>query len=230
MVNSEQEQRHNFLAVAGCKIHLFVPVQKRWLSAKQFYMKKYSLIFTLLLAMFFLLPASVFGAYTYTRSPAGFTITSPVSFDTSFDDFQDIGCDPDRNYWSLSVYDDNEPEPNRYTGNYVASTTQSNNFVLTLPVGNYVEVMFECSFSGEWEDTNQGNTIEWIPFETIFEVVAGGGGGGLAFTMPTNFATGTIAYVGALFTDLSLPIYILIGFSVFFLVGNWLFEKFKEKK
>lgn len=38
------------------------------------------------------------------------------------------------------------------------------------------------------------------------------------FTLPADFATATLAYIGNLFTDLATPIYILIGIAL----GMWI--------
>ena len=41
-----------------------------------------------------LLPSLVFAAFSYTRTPIGYTISNPVSFDVSFDEFgSDVQCD-----------------------------------------------------------------------------------------------------------------------------------------
>lgn len=38
------------------------------------------------------------------------------------------------------------------------------------------------------------------------------------FTLPADFATATLAYIGTLFTDLATPIYILVGLAL----GMWI--------
>jgi hypothetical protein len=38
------------------------------------------------------------------------------------------------------------------------------------------------------------------------------------FTLPADFATSSLAYVGGLITDLSVPIYLLVGITL----GMWI--------
>ena len=84
---------------------------------------------------------NAFAIITYERTPAGFEITSPVSFEISFDDFLgdtelvecgEVGGET-CNYWGVSVRQD--PDPFIETGECYASTTLSGIFDIDLPVG-----------------------------------------------------------------------------------------------
>ncbi|MBE3095480.1 MAG: hypothetical protein IMZ52_10655 [Actinobacteria bacterium] len=90
---------------------------------------------------------------------------------------------------------------------------------------------YECLIMTPSPDGCRGNpyTIGEVVLEVIDDLPAGPATPSF-FTLPVDFATGSIAYVGGLFTDLNTPIYILIGFSLAFLVGDWIVGKFKTKE
>ncbi len=50
------------------------------------------------------------------------------------------------------------------------------------------------------------------------------------FTLPADFATDTLAYIGGFASDLIVPITIVCGIGLFFLVANWVISKFRSKK
>lgn len=181
------------------------------------------LVYSLLLPVGLLLGSTVFGATTYSRSPAGASITSPVSFDITLNTFNEVfgGCFGDKNYWGISVYDHgNEIE---YYSDAISSTTLSHIFVMNLPVAddyNYVTGVCSgdnvLSGSDNWyhafEGTNSGGA-------TIFAIVNPPAGLGYKIvTTNSNFASSTLAIVGRLFTDISPMTYAWIGLVVGFLI------------
>ncbi len=175
--------------------------------------------------MFFCSP--VLADYTYQRVPAGTEISNPVTFSVTHE-ANDFGCDEEAgfNYWRLKYYRGVE---NFELSIWVASSTLSYDFVENLPVDFYWKVTFGCSADGVNEN-QEGTDVE---AEAGFEVIENEQPPGF-FNLPADFASSSLAYIGTLFTDLSVPIYILIGFSLFFWVGNWVIGKFrdtsKEKK
>lgn len=50
------------------------------------------------------------------------------------------------------------------------------------------------------------------------------------FTLPADFATNTMAYIGGFAEDLLVPITIICGIGLFFMVANWVISKFRSKK
>jgi hypothetical protein len=49
------------------------------------------------------------------------------------------------------------------------------------------------------------------------------------FTLPVDFATSSLAYIGALITDLATPIYILIGISLGMMIINFIVGLFSRR-
>jgi hypothetical protein len=187
-------------------------------------MKKIKLlVYSLLLPVGLLVGSTVFGATTYNRSPAGASITSPVSFNITLDTFNGVfgGCFGDKNYWGISVYDHgNEIE---YYSEAVSSTTLSHIFVMTLPVADdYNYVTGVCSgdnvLSGtdNWYHSFEGTSSNGA---TIFAVINPPAGLGYKIvTTKSGFASSTLAIAGRLFTDISPMTFAWIGLVVGFLV------------
>jgi hypothetical protein len=174
-------------------------------------MKTKSLIFGLLFSAGLLFSLPVF-AFSYTRTPPDYTISSAINFSGSVNPSSSGWLQ----YWKLAVQ---SPEP-IYFGSCNASSTLTFNENIILPTGEYTLVFskwFEeadCSgLSGEthWFEGN-GESI-------IFEVVEVSTGGNI-ITLPEDFGTGFLAYAGTLFTDLLPFILIIIGLPLAFWIVN----------
>jgi hypothetical protein len=51
----------------------------------------------------------------------------------------------------------------------------------------------------------------------------------ILFTLPADFASTSLAYVGSLVTDLSVPIYIIIGISLGMWIINYVVGLFSRR-
>ena len=197
-------------------------------------MKKKIILITLFLAL--LLPIkTAFGAVTYSRSPAGFTINNPVSFDVGFDSYNaDTGCSALDGYYGLYILRDG-PFSDQRPSVFIASTT--NNYVFdefveededeptSLALGNdYVIVAIACADTATpvWGDVSIGEYLEYYEEGgIIFEVVEAGGSAGVFFTLPTSTLTDLQAHIGDLVTDTSLLWIIAIALPL----GFWMISK-----
>jgi hypothetical protein len=177
-------------------------------------MKKYLFFILVFGFLFFSLPVFATG---YTRTPAGFTIYNPVEFRLFGDSYEDMKngfCQStDFTKWRVIV---RTMEDAPISSEEVESSVLDYTFSFTLPLGNYLRVSYYCLVGEDywiWQD------LENYFGPPIFEVVeapAPPPAGYFSF----DFATNTLAYVGGLFTDLSTPIYILIGITL----GMWLID------
>lgn len=184
--------------------------------------------FTVLILAGLLLPAFCFGAYSYERTPSGFTIENPVSFEISFDDYDvDTGC-VGYDYWAMSlstgggVSEDYEPLT------FLASTTKNHTWTqfapmstppeADLPVRTYISVDFACS---PVEIPTYEDWINGVYIGDNFEVVEGEEEAGFISGINTDFLASTTAYVGETFTDLWTLIALVMGLPL----GFWGIKK-----
>jgi hypothetical protein len=181
---------------------------------------KIALIFSAILIVAGLLFASpAFGAVSYSRTPAGYTIQNPVSFYVSLDTYEEVCTEVGyQNFWGIAwVGSAGEGS----SGSLVASTTLSYDFNENLPIGEYTIIQGIC-----WgEDLEDPYGFDYAYLEnggdTIFEVVAPPPAGGNIITLPEDFGTGFLAFAGTLFTDLLPLILIAIGLPLaFWVVGK----------
>ncbi len=207
-------------------------------------MKKFFFVLTIVVL---LLPISVFGYSTtsdegniYTRTPDGTQLVDPISVSvvlTGTGESYAI-CEAGLGYWTF-YFNNSADELYRADIVPISQLTLSKDFYF--PVGYKPEIAdvrcvdedfgnFSAQFSFNTACSGYAEISTLCDDSPIFEIVAGGGGGAESvFTMPANFATGTLAYVSGLFTDLSTPIYIVIGFLLFFLIADWLTNHFKKR-
>lgn len=170
-----------------------------------------------------LLPSLVFSAVDYSRNPSGYTISNPISFYVSFDDFNEI-CDESWTWWSFYILSEHPENPQDiFSEDLVVPTTKNHTFVETLPLGIYTELKTACcgiidEFL-ECEDWGvDGEPFEYVPWTEggIFDVVEAP-----IFTyleIPAEMPADMLAYAGAFFTDLSLLIVLSVGLPVGFVV------------
>jgi hypothetical protein len=161
------------------------------------------------------------GVVTYSRSPAGYTIQNPVSFDVSFDDYYtDTGCSEGYDYWGIYIEDVDTSSYMSQTP-HPSSTTLNQIFILNLPANVYNRLDFVCEEHEFDEGTNTGYPIESNGGEPIFEVVEAVAPTGGFLTLPTSTISDLQAQIGQLVTDSSL-IWIL---AIALPLGFWIIYK-----
>jgi hypothetical protein len=148
--------------------------------------------------------ASVANAFTFNYSPTGDNITSPVTFNVSFD-LSESGILTDT-YWCLTI--DNAFDLDFYSNNTypVNAGLNSGTFVFDLPVGLKIRMVYLVSLAGDlpcnadnWNEANLSFYEVLVPpfdplFETTFlfeviEIINGnlwGGGGFFGSTISPN--------------------------------------------
>ena len=158
--------------------------------------------------IFFLAAASIFlGGFfvaqaqtSYTRSPSGDNITSPITINISFVDWSDTGlaestsCEGNScNYWGIGPQKLAEDVDYIPVQTCVESSTHSGEFTITLPAGNYTEVTFwggetkEICESTHARDAYYGNYLEGNGTSVVFTATAAAGTDG--GTTPTITVT-----------------------------------------
>jgi hypothetical protein len=185
-------------------------------------MKKNYFIFSLPVFGLLLFSLPVFGTINYSRTPSGYTISNPINFSVSVDTIEEFffpnPVPPLTNFWGfyalcLSPATDCDPYWEGSVFGCYATTTLSVSENVNLPPAKY-EAILPIAWTDEdcTEPIDSGWSFEENAAEGIFEVVGG--------WFSTDFASNTLAYIGNLFTDLSVPIYILIGI----MLGMWLID------
>ncbi|MFA4890605.1 MAG: Ig-like domain-containing protein [Candidatus Paceibacterota bacterium] len=112
--------------------------------------------------IFFASPSVSFGAVSYSRTPSGNQITSPISISISFDNFEeDTGCVSDT--WSVEVSNNNN---SYYPSNTILNSIKTGVFSINLPPIDCTYVAFSCDLEGG------GNYIEGDGNSIIFNVPA----------------------------------------------------------
>lgn len=173
-------------------------------------------MFSLLVAGLLFAPAFCLGVVTYSRTPAGFTIQNPVSFDIAFDELADICPTPPPPYWTVYAQDavlefyfpeclNGDETPDGYI------------FEENLPLGEYAIVMSKCyaTLTDCENHTNElsGNTV----FEDEgFEVIAGGPAS--IFTIPAGAVGTTTNVIGDLVDAIFPFIALFAGVPLAFVV------------
>ena len=151
---------------------------------------------------FLIWPAVCFG-YTYSRNPPDFSIENPVSFSYGKQDwwgFRVMGMD----YVSY------------YSPCYPPATEQT--WITNLPEKQYMVVQAEF-WAGENCSGDKGsNNLEWNNENPIFEVVMPPLPPPPLVELPTNALASTTAYIGELFSAISVFIWLVIGIPLAFFV------------
>jgi len=181
------------------------------------------------------LPA--FASISYSRTPSGTEITSPVNFNVALDSFEDLGCGANEPYWNLIIVDSNDEwyyEPD-FT---VASTILEFHQNRPVELGSYKEVSPICCLDSNCNNFNGGGIwFEGGQGETIFSVVSGEPtpppASASLISLPSGFVNGMLAWVGNAFTDLAPLIVIFIGLPLAFwgisrVIGLFRFSKARK--
>lgn len=178
-------------------------------------MKNKILVFTILLVMF-LFPFSVLGAVDYLRTPSGYTISNPVSFSVSADNYEELKSlcyDNDFAFWGVLTRD---LEFNPFYSDLVASSTLSDIFEMTLNFRKYLEVEFVCYNEAQGQIGDY--KLEQNGVEGIFEVVESPPYEGDFITITTSSVASTTAYIGDLIGSISGLLWLIIGVPLGFVV------------
>jgi len=162
------------------------------------------------LLVFLFSATSASAAISYERTPAGASITSPISFDITADTYADLGFGGvSPNFWGVIVF--TQPDDGTgYLTNCIASTTLSNVFSLSIPVGvsgesvwiGGADTLENCIaqnvYDGIAPPASTGEILEDDISGLIFTVVAG-----LAsmFQVPTSTPTDVLANVSSTLSD-----------------------------
>ena len=175
----------------------------------------------------FISPTSA--SVSYSRTPSGTNITSPVSFNISIDNFEvDTGCSLTNNYWGIYVA--NEFDENYNYSEFIVKENTDHIFSINLPIGYSAwVVVFVCSIDGV-EYTAVGNDIEGNGTSLVFTIIEN-----ITFLTANTF-TGIIASVGfystALFNDFGDGgiLELIVGISLGLMLISWTINKFKKPK
>ena len=175
----------------------------------------YLLLTIPVLFLFICIPKS-FAETTYTRTPTGTTITSPVVVNFYTNDF--VGDFSESSlYWSIKI---NQQGTNvEYQSSCYSSTTLSASYSFYLPVGEYNEVWVEGSSNDDGSCSVSDPTtldLEYDNENTIFTII----GGTKIIPTPTN----VFGSFGEVTTDVIDTVYpfmlIVIGIVVTFFVAT----------
>lgn len=179
----------------------------------------------LLIAAALTLPVSALAVVEYSRSPGGASITSPVVFNVSLDDFSDVGaCGVDEGWL---IYTNDEFFQNVMSEEF-ASTTLSVNPSLSFPLGTTIlEVYAMCSPTGTDEVLLEGNGVD-----IIFTIIEGGLSG--FSVISTGSAFGFLSGVGSAVKTSGSTIWVIvavaIGIPLTFVALNFVSGLFPRKR
>ena len=148
---------------------------------------------------------------SYERTPTGYTITNPVSFEVSPNDYCDSYENP---FYRLKISDQFDVVPPHWTDS-ISCSVPTHDFVETLELGEYMDVRFYCvdSENGIYDTV----MLESIDGSTpIFEVVEGEPEPEPVFIFPdvSDFTTGAVSQIGIVFTDLAVPLTTIFGLGL----------------
>lgn len=156
---------------------------------------------------FLIIPQVSFGAVTYSRSPSGASVTSPVSISVSFDNFGETGC-VGGDTWGVVISD--HPQ-NFFYSTTLPETTMSGIFNIALPTGEYEFIGFSCNGNGVT------GFLEWQNLDTIFIVISASsvlfGGTTAGDLMASVGGVSSNVYVSA-FPYLLLSVGVFVAFMI----------------
>lgn len=182
------------------------------------------ILFLIIILLSIFSARSASAAITYSRTPSGSSITSPVSFDVSFTDFlsdtqltSPCGGASDCQYWGVGVVDISN---NLYLSSCVASTTTSMSPSFNLPTADYTLVEFTGGITqNDCENvlTTQGGTaLEGNGSDVAFTVTAAPAPSSVQplFSAPSSTAQNALAYVTATIADPSVFTLVAVAIAI----------------
>jgi len=190
--------------------------------------KKILTIFSVAVLSTLILPSFVLGAYSYDRSPAGYEITSPVSFEISFDDYADLELTASSTYWGIFI-NLHLGEFDNYFSECIPITTTDHTFIMDLPVGfgtddifargdvSYETCMADAQYEGIYFESN-GEGVFLIVETPETPVVVGPIKAGFDEYMPDMSITSTTAYIGDLTLSSGPLLWLFMGIPLAFFV------------
>lgn len=178
-------------------------------------------IISILITGFLLLPVFVFGAVGYTRTPSGYTISNPITFDILgvLDEY------PTFLSWRLGYFVGDDSPPT-----YVSQcfTTNNGSAVEFLALGEYTRVSLYGSeayadcFGDIWTIDLEGDRNAPTPYPPIFEVVEGEPAEPATstplFTLPSSAVASSTGWITDLFDTFWVLIALVIGIPLAFVV------------
>lgn len=169
---------------------------------------------------FLILPQVSFGAVTYSRTPSGASVTSPITITVTVDAITDLGADFAINdFWGVVIDDGGVFYPDCYTVTPI--TTLSLTQEIVVPAGEYVGVL-AIGYSDAFCGGTQGNAYNYLEGDsntTIFTVIASS----VLFGGTTS--SDLMASVGSVSSNVYLSVlpYFLLSIGVF--VGFMIVQK-----
>ena len=173
-------------------------------------MKKNLLAISILTTGLLIAPAFCLGAVSYSRTPAGYTITNPITFEVAFDNYDVDTLCVFYNYWGIQATGGDV----EWQSEYFASTTKDNVFSPNLPLGLYDQVTFICSVDGVYFGRG-GSFLEIGEFEVIARPPAGPAS---VFTLPAGSVASSTGWIGDLFDAIFPFVALFIGVPLAFYV------------
>lgn len=183
-------------------------------------MKRLFLLITIF--SFLILPIVSFGAVSYSRTPSGNEITSPVNFSVNADDILDLcpnstGLDE---VWLIRA----SAEQNDYDSQQYSSTTLVVSTQVIIPVGEVIQAVYaQCIVSG-----GDGVNFETYNQNGIFTIIAGAVSNFIS--VPNTAGTDLFALAGGLVSDIWVLLAIAFGVPLAFYLINKAIDLMPEEK
>ena len=174
-------------------------------------MKK-KIAITILVGLGLFLGSNVLGIVTYERTPAGYTISNPISFEVneggSWCVVESAGSALS---WYLEFTNDDFVE--FYSTDCVPISQDNNVFIENLPIDVYVGVDLNCCGFDDCRDYSWRRSLEDAAGFPVFEVIELPPPPPPLTFIPisTNFVSSALAYVGYATTGLGPLLYLVIG-------------------
>jgi hypothetical protein len=167
-----------------------------------------------IIAVLSLMALPVFGAVSYSRTPAGTSITSPVSISASVSDISKYEFQPLTN--SYNFFAERTDDFLFWSDECFLTSDLSVLAHISIPVGTEIKKIGVYGFHNE-DCTNASGGGFLQPNTDVFTIISGGGIPSL-FSVPMASSSDMVASVGTLFTDLWVIIAIVIGIPLAFYI------------
>ena len=195
-------------------------------------MKKLFLIFSVVLALT-VVAGNANAEMSYTRTPSGTEITSPVNIHISVDAFEELleyypeFQYPDFDYWTVRI-SQYEPIIKSHYGKILASTSLDYNEDFDLLPGGYVEVMVMGCYNSECQGDKE--EIFLLEFDDeppyLFTVIESGQA---LFDLPEGATSKILAWIGSTFEGASPFVFLAIGLFLAFYVLPEIIKLFRQR-